>query len=313
MSFMQTLFGGSTQKSGLDRDFKNLFTGNVGSVQNDAANLQARQFAGFTPDWLQGAQMTRNTAQNGPGFGSVNTAAGALSNSLGYNPQQVNAGPGVGAQSFLNANVNAYMSPYLDQVANRFMQGNERARQMAQVNDAAKMTAASAFSNSRRGIVDSQTNEAYDRNSLDSLANIYNQGFGQATNLIQGDQNRALTADQFNAEQAMRAQMANQNAGLQGQQLTQGAAVNLANVGGAQQTMGYQAGQAMQGIGTEQQQLSQAQMDAIRNLPMERQQMIQAALGLNVGGGSGMTSTSKSSTGIVPATGSFLSGLGRVL
>jgi hypothetical protein len=73
--------------------------------------------------------------------------------------------------------------------------------------------------------------------------------------------------------------------------------------------MGYQAGQAMQGIGTEQQQLSQAQMDAIRNLPMERQQMIQQALGLNVGGGSGMTSSSTSSTGILPAAGSFLGGM----
>lgn len=301
MGFMQSVFGGSTQKSGLDRDFKNLFTSNVGSVQNDAANLQARQFAGFTPDWLQGAQMIRNTAQSGPGFGAMNTAAGALSNSLGYTPQQVNAGPGVGAQSFLKANVGAYMSPYLDQVANRFMQGNERARQMAQVNDAAKMTAAGAFGNSRRGIVDSQTNEAYDRNSMDSLANIYNQGFGQATNLIQNDQNRALTADQFNASQNMQAQMANQNAGLQGQQLNQGAAVNLSNVGGAQQTAGFLAGQAMQGIGTEQQQLSQAQMDAIRNLPLERQQMIQQALGLNVGGGSGMTSSATSSKGIMSA------------
>lgn len=301
MGFMQTFFGGSSQKSGLDPTFKGLFTDNFNSVSNDANNLQARQIAGFTPDWLSGAQMIRNTAQSGPGFGAFNTAANTLANATGYNPMQISAGPGVNAQSFLNANVGAYMSPYLDQVANRFIQGNERARQIAQVNDAAKMTGAGAFSNSRRGLVDAQTNEAYDRNSLDTLANIYNQGFGQAAGMIQNDQARAMNADQFNANLAMQAQQANQQAGLQAQQLAQGAAVNLANVGQTQQNAGFLAGQAMQGIGSDQQQLSQAQLDAARNLMMERQAMRQGALGLNVGGGSGMTSSGTSSKGLMSA------------
>jgi hypothetical protein len=52
-------------------------------------------------------------------------------------------------------------------------------------------------------------------------------------------------------------------------------------------------------------------MDAIRNLPMERQQMIQQALGLNVGGGSGMTSRGTSSTGVLPAVGGFLGGAAK--
>jgi hypothetical protein len=37
-------------------------------------------------------------------------------------------------------------------------------------------------------------------------------------------------------------------------------------------------------------------LDAIRNLPFEQQQLINQALGLNVGGGSGMQSSSSGSS-----------------
>lgn len=309
MGFMQTLFGGSSSRSALDPAFKGLFSENVDATKTDAANLGARQFADFTPDWLKGADMTRNTAQNGAGFGAMTTAADALTKAISYKPDQVNAGPGVNAGSFLNANVGAYMNPYLDQVANRTMQGVERSRQMAQVNDAAKMTAAKAFGNDRRGLVDAATNEAYDRNAQDALAKLYSGGFDKATDLITSDQDRALNADKFNAGQSLDAQKANQLAGLEGAQLGQSAAVNLSNVGKGQLDAGYAAGKELRGIGSEIQDFSQAQMDALRNLPLERRKMIQDALGLNVGGGSGMTSTSTSSTGIVPAVGSFLGGM----
>jgi hypothetical protein len=309
MSFMRTLFGGSESKSGLDPRFKGLFDENVTGAKADASNLSARTFADFTPDWLKGADMTRNTAQNGAGFGAMTTAADALTNSLSYKPDQVNAGPAVTAGSFTNANIGAYMNPYLDQVANRTMQGVERSRQIAQVNDASKMTAAGAFGNSRRGVVDSLTNEAYDRNAQDALAKLYAGGFDKATDLFTTDSDRALTADKFNATQSLDAQKANQRAGLDAADLGQRAAVNLSNVGKGQLDAGYAAGREMRGIGSEIQDFSQAQLDALRNLPIERRKMIQDALGLNVGGGSGMTSTSTSSTGIVPAVGSFLGGM----
>jgi len=286
-NFIQTLFGGSSQKqqSGLDPRFGNLFFGNVESANNVANNLDARQIAGMSNDWNAGADIVRNTAQRGAGLGSLNTAAGALSQATNYQPQQVQAG------SFLTGNVGAYMNPYLDQVAGRAMQGIERGRQMAQVNDAARMTAARAFGNDRRGIVDAQTNEAYDRNAADTMANLYSSGFNQAQGIMQADQNRELQAQQMN-----------QSAGLQGQQLNQAAAGSLANVGNMQQGAGFDAANAMMGIGSQQQQLTQAQLDAQRNLELERMQIRNQALGLNVGGGSGMTSSgsSNSTGGIIP-------------
>ena len=270
-------FSGSKQKSqsGLDQRFGNLFFGNYNTSNEIANNLGARQIAGMSNDWNAGADIARNNATNGAGFGSMNSAAQSLGAATGYRPQQVQA------DSFLTGNLGAYMNPYQQQVTDRTMQGLERSRQMAQVNDAARMTAARAFGNDRRGIVEAQTNEAYDRNAADTLANLNSTGFGQAASLMQADQNRALTAQQ-----------ANQNAGLQGQQLNQGAAVNLANVGNMQQGAGYDAANAMMGIGGQQQQLNQAQLDAYRNLDQERQAIRDRALGLNVGGGSGMTSSS---------------------
>lgn len=281
MSFLQGLFGGSksTQQSGLDPRFANLFFGNYNTSNEIANNLGARQFAGMSNDWNAGADIVRNNAVNGAGFGSLNSAAQSLGAATGYRPQQVQA------DSFLTGNLGAYMNPYQQQVTDRTMQGLERSRQMAQVNDAARMTAARAFGNDRRGIVEAQTNEAYDRNSADTLANLNSTGFGQAASLMQADQNRALTAQQ-----------ANQNAGLQGQQLNQGAAVNLANVGQMQQGAGYDAANAMMGIGGQQQQLTQAQLDAYRNLDQERMAIRNQALGINVGGGSGMTSSGSSSS-----------------
>ena len=274
-------FSGSKQKSqsGLDQRFGNLFFGNYNTSNEIANNLGARQIAGMSNDWNAGADIVRNNATNGAGFGSLNSAAQSLGAATGYRPQQVQA------DSFLTGNLGAYMNPYQQQVTDRTMQGLERSRQMAQVNDAARMTAARAFGNDRRGIVEAQTNEAYDRNAADTLANLNSTGFGQAASLMQADQNRALTAQQ-----------ANQNAGLQGQQLNQGAAVNLANVGNMQQGAGYDAANAMMGIGGQQQQLTQAQLDAYRNLDQERMAIRNQALGINVGGGSGMTSSGSSSS-----------------
>lgn len=297
-NFLQQIFGGSSskQQSGLDPRFANLFFGNVDSANQVANNLGVRQLAGMNTDWQSGADLTRNTATSGPGFGSMGTAASALSAGTGFQPTQIGAPSAVQANTFLTGNIGAYMNPYQQQVADRTMQGLERQRQIAQVNDASRMTAARAFGNDRRGIVDAQTNEAYDRNAADTLAGLYSTGFNQATGLMQADQNRMLNADQFNVQQSLMAQQANQNAGLQGQQLANSAALGLANVGQMQQGAGYDAANAMMGIGQQQQQLNQAQLDAYRNLDQERMAIRNQALGMNVGGGSGMTSSGSSNS-----------------
>lgn len=102
-----------------------------------------------------------------------------------------------------------------------------------------------------------------------------------------------------NAQNFLQANLANQQAGLTAnqQRLTGGgqlasAATNLQNLGFGQANQLAQQGAFQQGF-------SQQQLDAIRNLPLEQQQIINQALGLNVGGGSGMQSSSTSKQGLL--------------
>jgi len=102
-----------------------------------------------------------------------------------------------------------------------------------------------------------------------------------------------------NAENFLQANLANQQAGLSAnqQRITGGsqlasAATNLQNLGFAQANQLRDQGLIQQGF-------SQQQLDAIRNLPLEQQQIINQSLGINVGGGSGVQSSSSSGTGIL--------------
>jgi hypothetical protein len=101
-----------------------------------------------------------------------------------------------------------------------------------------------------------------------------------------------------NAENFLQANLANQQAGLSAnqQRITGGsqlasAATNLQNLGFAQANQLRDQGLIQQGF-------SQQQLDAIRNLPLEQQQIINQSLGINVGGGSGVQSSSSSGQGL---------------
>jgi hypothetical protein len=108
---------------------------------------------------------------------------------------------------------------------------------------------------------------------------------------------------QQNAQNFLQANLANQGAGLQANQQRLGASGQLASVAAQGQQMGLTGAGALAQQGAAQQQLSQAQLDAIRNLPLEQQQIINQALGLNVGGGSGMQQQSSSRQGLLGALG----------
>jgi hypothetical protein len=101
---------------------------------------------------------------------------------------------------------------------------------------------------------------------------------------------------QANAQNFLQANLANQGAGLQANQQRIGSSGLLANIAGQGQQMGFGGAQALQQQGALQQGFSQQQLDAIRNLPLEQQQILNQALGINVGGGSGMQSSSSGSS-----------------
>jgi hypothetical protein len=124
--------------------------------------------------------------------------------------------------------------------------------------------------------------------------NLANQAaLNQASQFGASARNQAGTQ---NAQNFLQANLANQGAGLQANQQRMGAGGLLANIAGQGQQMGFAGANQLAQQGGFQQQFSQQQLDAIRNLPMEQQQLINQALGLNVGGGSGMQSSSSGSS-----------------
>jgi hypothetical protein len=97
----------------------------------------------------------------------------------------------------------------------------------------------------------------------------------------------------------MRAALANQQAGLSANQQRIAAANQMAGTASTAQNLQMQSAQALADQGLLRQGFSQQQLDAIRNLPLEQQQILNQALGINVGGGSGQTSTSTSRQGLL--------------
>ena len=123
----------------------------------------------------------------------------------------------------------------------------------------------------------------------------------QGVDLSAGQLNtqNAQQAALANAQNFLQASLANQQAGLQANQQRIGASGQLASIAGQGQQMGLTGAQALANQGQFQQQFSQQQLDAIRNLPLEQQQILNQALGINVGGGSGMQQTSSSRQGLL--------------
>jgi hypothetical protein len=271
----------STQSSTseLDPQMKAQFLENTERAKQTAAGLGPRQFAGFTPDQYESFEQTRQFADpNSRQMQQIGTAANIAERAGTYQPERVRAG------SLLNQDIGSYMSPYTQNVTEQGLRDINRSRQLEQTRTAAGATAAKAFGGSRQGVAEAETNRAYDENALRFV----------------GQQNaEAFRSAQAGAESDLRrqqeARLANQGASLQANQQRIGASGALAGIAGQGQQMGFAGAQQLARQGEEQQQFSQEQMDAVRNLPLEQQQVISQALGLNVGGGSGMRSSSRGS------------------
>ena len=85
-----SLGGGSSSQQELDPEFKKLFTGNYANAQNVASGLEARQFAGFTPDQQQAFALNRLYASptSAPTLYATD-AANILKQGAQYQPQNV--------------------------------------------------------------------------------------------------------------------------------------------------------------------------------------------------------------------------------
>jgi hypothetical protein len=241
--------GGQSQQSStnrLDPEVKQAFLENYGSAKNTAGNLDARQFAGFNPDQLAGFDITKQTATQQPGRALVNQGA------------EITSGAGLTPQS-----ISTFLNPYTQNVVDTTLSDIGRQRDIALTENAAKVTAANAFGNTRRGIQEAAVVDPYARAMASEAGKLRSGAYDAAT------------------------QAAGQAAGID---LSKGS--QLGQLGTAAQNLGFQAGEQLQKVGGTQQMFTQEQMDAIRNLPLEQQQIINQALSLNPAGGSGNISTS---------------------
>jgi hypothetical protein len=177
------------------------------------------------------------------------------------------------------------------QLAGQFGLANQQAAlEAARANQATGLTAAQA--NQEAALKSALSNQGYDFN----VGQLNTQNTQQVNLANQASKNQVGLA---NAANFLQANLANQAAGLQANQQRLGAAGQVAGIAGQGQQMGFAGANQLAQQGAVQQRFSQDQLDAIRNLPLEQQQILNQALGINVGGGSGVQQTSTSRQGIL--------------
>jgi hypothetical protein len=300
-------FGRQKQQSGLDPQIREAFLGNLGRAQDVAANLGARQFAGFTPDQESAFGLIRQfAAPDSIGMQRVGQGADAVRGASLYQPQMV-SGQQVSAQGFGGATIDpaaqaraeqaarsgvrdvssatgaagmqAYFNPFEDQVVQGALGDIERSRQMQQMQGAAQAQRAGAFGGSRQGVAQALTNEAALREAGRTAAGLRSEGFQFAAGMGQQDSARALQAQMANQGVDMSLEQA--NAQLRQQ-------VGLSNQDAINRRAMEQAGLTQQAglfSATAQNQAAQREAELAQQALLANQQAGLAGAGLNLQAG----------------------------
>ena len=164
--------------------------------------------------------------------------------------------------------IGSYMNPYSELVRKNALADLESSRQMAVQQMGERANAARAFGGSRQGVAESLTNLGFAKQAGNLGATLNEQAFNQAMAAQQADIGRQSAAD-----------IANQQAGLQGAQLRLGGASQLGNLAAQQQALRLGGAQAVMGAGGARQAFDQQQADAIRNIGLQRLGIVQSSLG----------------------------------
>jgi len=152
----------------------------------------------------------------------------------------------IGGSSLLQGNINQYMNPYTTGVIDQTISDLDRARQIGDVNIAAAATGSGSFGGDRQALLNSENQRNYLDTVARTSANLRNQGFTQASQMLESDTQRRQQASLANQGAGLTAGMANQGAGLQAGLANQGTLQNVYNLGSQQ---ALQAGMANQGAG----------------------------------------------------------------
>jgi len=260
--------GTTTSTSSIDPQIKEAFLANFQQAQGVAGALPVQQFAGYNPMYQAGEEALVNTALAGPGITGTDLAAQMAAYGGVYQPAQISAqqtnlsmgqGPGT---------IGSYMNPYTSMVRENALSDLESARRAAIAQTGERATAARAFGGSRQGVAEALTNQGFAKQAATLGTTLNEQAFNQAMAMQQADIARRSAAD-----------IANQQAGLQGAQLRLGGASQLGNLAAQQQALRLGGAQAVMGAGGARQALDQQQMDAIRNIGLQRLGVVQSSLG----------------------------------
>lgn len=165
----------TTQMTQLDPLSQQAKTLGLQAAQNVAAlpyvPYGEARIAGFRPQEMQAFGMAQTAADNNLGAEQLNLATEAAKRAAGYSPAQ------------FQQDVSGFMSPYQNQVIDATMSrlAAERAKRDAQTK--ADLAAAKAFGNDRRGVYEAEIAGQQDLNTAQTLANLYNQGYSQASSM----------------------------------------------------------------------------------------------------------------------------------
>jgi len=260
--------GSQTSTSSIDPDIKRAFLTNFGQAQGVAEALPVQQFAGYNPLYQAGEEALVNTGLAGPGIAGTDLAAQMAAYGGVYQPgqitaQQANLGLDQGAGT-----IGSYMNPYTSMVRENALADLESARRAAIQQTGERATAARAFGGSRQGVAESLTNLGFAKQAGTLGTELNERAFNQAMAMQQADIARRSAAD-----------IANQQAGLQGAQLRLAGSGQLGNLAAQQQALRLGGAQAVMGAGGSRQALEQQRMDAARNIGLQKLGVVQSSLG----------------------------------
>ena len=187
----------------------------------------SKYFAGFSPMQEQSFKGAANLGTS-PQLDTASGLAGLAGQramGAGYDPTKFTAQQ-VGTQDYTGQNVSQYMNPYMQNVVDIQQREAQRQADIAGTQRAAQAVRSGAFGGSRAGVMEAEAA----RNLATQKGDIQAQGQNAAFQNAQ---------QQFNAQQQanLQAQLANQGAGLQAQQM-------------GEQSRQYGAGLGLQGLQT---------------------------------------------------------------
>ena len=243
---------------------------NVASIPYQA--YQGPRIAQFRPQEQQAFQMAEQAATSRIGQPQLAQALTAAQQAAGYSPAQ------------FQQNVQGFMSPYQESVVDATMRRLAQSRAERDAETRSRLASSRAFGNERRGVYEAQLAAEQDLNTQQTLANLYQQGYGQAAGLASQLPSQQLAAS-------------GQLAGLSNQMISQEQARQ----------------QMLMGAGQQQRQMAQQNLDlayqdflAQRGYPVEQLKILQSGI-------AGVPATTSSSTTSTAPGQGFLGTAGDVL